>query len=167
MSKSLTQARLLEILRPDFTAGRFTWVSAPRFHPEVLGRDAGAECPHHSGKSYVVIKIDGKAYRRGRLMFLAAYGRWPAPCLDHINGDSLDDRLTNLREATVMQNSWNHKRRAKTTALPMGVRQLKSGRFQARIARGHQTIYLGSFATPDAAAATYAAKRKELFREWA
>lgn len=120
------------------------------------------------GKRYWVIKISRTSFKRGRLIFLAAHGRLPTPCVDHDNGDSLDDRKSNLREATVIQNAWNHKKRARRIDLPMGVRVLReSGRFQARISFHGRQIHLGAYDTPEQAHDVYLAKRKELYREWA
>lgn len=87
--------------------------------------------------------------------------------IDHINGNSLDDRAINLRDVTPTQNAWNHKGRARTIALPMGVRHVASGRFQARIAVNKKMIHLGAYDTPEQAALVYQQKRKEYFGEYA
>lgn len=165
----ITQALLSELFDIDLEVGRFVWRKPPKCHPRMLGKEAGGPRPNsHNDKIYWVIRIGGTGYKRGRLVFFAANGRWPAPCLDHINGDSLDDRLANVREATITENAQNHKRRARRIALPMGVRLIAgSGNYQARISFNGKQHHLGAFATPAEAHAEYLAKRKEFYREFA
>ena len=57
---------------------------------------------HPSG--YRQIKIDYKAYQEHRLIWLFTHGEFPPDCIDHINGISDDNRICNLREATISQN---------------------------------------------------------------
>lgn len=152
----------------DKVEGKFFWRAPPKAHPRLQGLEAGCPRPTHSGKKYWVIRINRRAYKRGHLMYLAVHGRLPAPCVDHINGNSLDDRPENLRQATATENAWNHKKRARKQALPMGVRLIPgSGRFQARIGVNKKQIHLGAYDTPEEAAAVYAIKRKEYFNEFA
>jgi hypothetical protein len=159
--------QLRELFRTDLEAGKLYWRRPPKHHPRLVGKEAGGARPSHNGKRYWVIKIGRKAVKRGRLVFALAHGRFPAPCVDHINGDSLDDRIANLREATITENAWNHKRRAKRSDLPMGVRTDARGRFVARIRANGTPFHLGTFDTVAEARAAYAAKRKELFGEFA
>jgi hypothetical protein len=159
--------QLRDVLHFDLQAGRVYWKSPSKFHPDLIGAEAGCEQSTLRGKSYWVIKIHGKKLKRSRMIFLIAHGRYPHPCVDHINGNSLDDRLLNLREATITENAWNHRFRARRIELPMGVRALASGRYQARISLNKKQIHLGSFETPDQARSVYLAKRKELYREFA
>lgn len=153
----------------DFEAGRVFWKCPPKNHPRLVGSEAG--CPRaalHNGKIYWRIKIGRMSYGRARVIYFAATGRYDFECIDHINGNSEDDRLVNLREATVTQNAWNHKGRARRINLPMGVRQIaSSGRYEARIGCHRRQLHLGAFDTPEEAHAVYLAKRKELFREFA
>ena len=86
--------------------------------------------------------------------------------IDHINGNSLDDRAINLREATITQNAWNHKGRSKSSGLPMGIRKLGE-KYQARIAVNKKTIYLGMHATAEAALSVYLQARRTHFGEFA
>jgi hypothetical protein len=125
--------------------GVFYWIKPPKAHADLLGEEAGSAAQSGSGKSYVNIQIGGRKYRRSRLAFLYMIGRWPDETIDHINGNSLDDRWVNLREATIMQNAWNHHKRRKRSTLPMGVRTNPSGRFSARICVNRRHIQLGTF----------------------
>lgn len=163
----IVQGDIARLFRADLDAGRLFWAVAPRTHPRLLGTEAGSARASHSGKSYWHIKIGGVPFKRSHLIFCLVHGHFPSPCCDHIDGDSLNDRPGNLREATPTQNAWNHKRRARRIALPMGVRVTGSGRFQARITQNGQQIHLGVYDTPEEARALYLAKRRELFREFA
>ena len=149
----------------DLTNGRFIWTNPPRVHPRMLGKEAGSPRLGR-GKPYIHIKYKGRALKRSWLVFLCAYGRWPKECLDHIDRNSLNDALSNIREATVLQNAWNHRGRKKSTALPMGIRQLASGRYNARIAINRKSICLGTFETLDAAHEAYTKTRRELFGDY-
>lgn len=60
----------------------------------------------------------------------------------------------------------NHRSRSKRTDLPMGVRKLGGG-FQARLRFMGKQMHLGVYGTPEEAHAVYAAKRQEVFGEFA
>ena len=165
----VTQADIQRLFHADLISGRLYWTVAPKQHPRLKGTEAGSlrRQSRPNGKRYCYIKINGVAYKRSHIIFCLVHGRFPAPCCDHINGDSTDDRPSNLREATVTENAWNHKGRARRIDLPMGVRLTPSGRFQARIAHFGKLLSLGAFATPQEAQSVYLAKRQELYREFA
>ena len=157
-----------ESFQVDPSSGILIWAKPPSNHPRLLGVEAGHPRVGRGWKRYVVIKMDGCALLRSWLVFLWVTRRWPADCLDHANGDSTDDRFENLREATPMQNAWNHKTRAKESPLPMGVRASREGtRFYARLCVNKRHLSLGSFSSPEAASAAYVAARKEHFHEFA
>jgi hypothetical protein len=152
----------------DPEAGTIIWLDPPSNHPRLRGLLAGSPRKTRHGKVYWHIKYNRFAIKRSWLIFLWAHGRWPTDCLDHADGNSGNDAIGNLREATVLQNAWNHKKRARpsTSNLPMGIR-LSHGRFQARIGYRKTQIPLGSFATVEEALAIYAAKRRELYNDFA
>lgn len=154
-------------LNVDAERGLVYWVDATKYHPNLAGEEAGFPRPTASGKHYWWIKVDGVAINRSHIVFLFHTGRWPVDLIDHANGDSLDDRIANLREATVHQNAQNHKRRSKKSRTPMGVRKIPSGRYQARITFFGRLISIGSFDTEEQAQIAYRQKRKELFNEFA
>jgi hypothetical protein len=93
-------------------------------------------------------------------------GRWllnaPADlCVDHINGDPLDNRRCNLRICTPRENSIN--RRGTLRSNPYrGVRSARH-RWRAHIAGRH----IGSFATAEEAARAYDAAARIEFGEFA
>jgi hypothetical protein len=160
------QGTLRAVLRYEPESGRFFWVVAPKTHPRLLGTEAGGARGDSGSKRYWIIKLDGKAHKRSRLAFLWMTGELPEQ-VDHINGNSLDDRWVNLRAATAQQNSWNVKRKTKPTGLPLGVSKTAQGRYRARVTRDGVVQYLGVYETPDVAHAVYVKARKQTFGEWA
>jgi hypothetical protein len=152
----------------DVDAGRAYWIDATKHHAALNGMEAGSPRSNsRHDKRYWHVKVDSNPIKRSHIVFLFAHGRWPDLQIDHINGDSLDDRISNLREATATQNAWNHKTRRKRSSTPMGVRLLRNGKYQARIAVNKQQIVIGSFDTPEMASQAYQLKRKEFFNEYA
>lgn len=56
---------------------------------------------------YLLVKLDGYCYRAHRVIFLMMTGRWPKPTCDHISRNTLDNRWSNLREATHAEQTAN------------------------------------------------------------
>lgn len=79
------------------------------------------------------------------------------PFVDHINGNGLDNRRTNLRPATRAQNSANAHMGRNNTSGYKGVSLHKaSGLWRAYIGGGGRTrVELGLFTTPEEAALAY------------
>lgn len=97
----MTQSYLKTLLEYDPKTGHFTWkVSRGK---AMVGNIAGLL----SSYGYRLIGIDGKLYFSGRLVWFYQHGRWPEPCIDHINGRRDDDRLINLREVSYRMNNVN------------------------------------------------------------
>lgn len=70
--------------------------------------------------------------------------------VDHRNRDRTDNRRENLRIASPRENAANRGRRRNATEPFVGVRQVASGRWQARV--GERGRHLGIFDTAEAAA---------------
>lgn len=155
-----------QLLRLDHETGKLFWINPPKRHPDLIEKEAGCLTKNNK-KNYWVIQVNGKKYKRGHIVFYLVNGFWAKPCIDHINGDSTDDRPCNLRQATFTENAWNHKKRARRIELPMGVRNFASGKFEARISYCGKQIHLGSFQSPNEASAVYQSKRKELYGQFA
>ena len=69
---------------------------------------------------YVTTKINGQHYCVHKLIYLYHHGNMPEQ-LDHINRDSLDNRIENLRTATSFQNAQNRKLFSNTSSGAKGV----------------------------------------------
>lgn len=71
--------------------------------------------------------------------------------VDHINGNGLDNRISNLRTVSAAQNHRNRRTRSNNTTKFKGVRLHKSGNYSASIATEGRRIHKGGFHTPEAA----------------
>jgi hypothetical protein len=76
--------------------------------------------------------------------------------VDHINGDTLDNRRANLRVCSRSQNEWNRKKQKNNTSGFKGVTYNKeSKKYFSRIRVYKDLIYLGSFENKVEAAKKY------------
>lgn len=116
---------------------------------------------------YLWVRIRGRLYPVHRLIWLYTYGVWPKWEIDHENGNTSDNRLVNLRDATHQQNNTNKPMRADNTSGVTGVHwHAHTKKWKAEIRLDSRAIYLGVFSTIEAAKAVYDAKAKELFGEF-
>jgi hypothetical protein len=85
---------------------------------------------------------------------------------DHINGNGLDNRRSNLRIVTNAQNQLN-KGVYKTTATGKKGVIIDHGKYRASIKMNRRSKHLGMFKTAEEASAAYQKAAKELFGEYA
>lgn len=156
----ITQGCLKELLHYDPETGVFTWV-APSGRRAKIGDVAGWA----SGRGYLGIRINRRAYYAHRLAWLYVHGAWPAQDIDHVNGVRSDNRLANLREATRSQNLANTRPRR---SAPKGTwLHRETGKWCAAITVNGRLRHLGLFASRDDAHAAYAAAANQHFGEFA
>ena len=119
---------------------------------------------------------NGKRYRRYYLSRLLM-GDPKGMLVDHINGDTMDNRRSNLRVCSKGENGRNRKTQSKNnTSGFKGVSYIGKGPdminelsrpWQAYINYNKKRYYLGRFVTPEEAARAYDAKALELHGEFA
>lgn len=98
---------------------------------------------HYSG--YIFTSINSKHYAIHRIIFCMHYGFFPK-LIDHINGDRSDNRIENLRIATVAENNRNAKIRLNNTSGSKGVHFVKQiNKWLVQIQINKQKKYFGCF----------------------
>lgn len=156
-------------IRPIRIEGNIAYVPLTRGYEAVI--DA-ADVPLVSGVNWYA-----KVYRRGdrsvwnvyaaskerrlgkqsvRYMHRIIAGTPPSAQTDHIDGNGINNRRSNLRDATPSQNMHNQRISAANTSGAKGVYFNKAtGKWQAQIHLGGKKHYLGRFSSVAEAAAAY------------
>lgn len=90
--------------------------------------------------------------------------------VDHVDGNRLNNRRSNLRIATASQNAANSRKRCMSTARSRYkgvVFDKQKSRWMASIRLNYRKIFIGYYDTEEEAAVSYNQKAKELFGEYA
>lgn len=163
IKKLPSQEDLKSLLDYTSDTGIFIWRITPS-NCICTGDIAG----NHSKQSgYIQIQFDNKIYPAHRLAWKYHYGIDPIYFIDHINGDRNDNRISNLREATNIENLRNSKKYSTNTSGFKGVSYHKGyGKWQARATMNGKRIHLGWFDTPEEASVPYINFTKLNFNEF-
>ena len=165
MTIKLTQKYLLELF--DYRDGELYW-KVRKAAKIKIGDRAG----NVTVRGYRDVKIDGKSCKSHRLIFLYHYGYLPE-FLDHIDGNPLNNKIDNLREATSQENSMNRKKDKSYGGKPTlskykGVSWRKeSQKWKVSIMIGEKRKHLGYFDLEIKAAKAYNRAAIELFGKFA
>jgi len=112
------------------------------------GRIAGSK----RKTGYIFIVLNFEIVLAHRVAWCSYYGKNPNGLIDHINGDTHDNRISNLREVDNSTNMKNATIYSKNTSGVSGVSMIKkTKRFEARIQSNGVSEYLGVFATVELA----------------
>jgi HNH endonuclease len=146
---TISHVRIKELLDYDPATGIFTW-RVRKANRLAKGTTAGSVWNNR-----IRIKIDGHSYLAHRLAWFLVYQEWPKQDVDHINGNSLDNRLCNLRDVSRAVNVRNvaSARNSSRTRL-LGASPHKN-KYQSSIMIDGVRRYLGLFDTPEAANEAY------------
>lgn len=112
---------------------------------------------------YLVCTYHGQQLRLHRLIANAPQGM----VVDHINGDILDNRRSNLRVTTQKNNSRNTKIAKNNSTGVTGVSLNSNGKYRARIMVNRHEIFLGIYDTLAEAAKARKHGEEKYFGEFA
>jgi hypothetical protein len=145
MVKELPLQRICELLRYDEETGNLYWKASRG--GVLIGDIAG----NLDRKGYIGVRIDGNRYLAHRIIYASNYLKSSVGCIDHIDGNPSNNRLSNLREVSGSVNQQNNKARGTHQA---------GGRWVAQIKINSKSKNLGSFDTEEEAHQAYLAAKK-------
>jgi len=149
--------------RIPLSQGKFTLVDNKDF---LLLNDAGVKIYFDGNYACFEKKINNKIKKIYLHRFLLDVPK--NLFTDHINGNSLDNRRSNLRICTMTQNNQNTRLSVDNTSGFKGVGYLKSTKkWRAYITKNSKQIFLGTFFTKKKAALAYNVAAKQYFGEFA
>lgn len=148
--------KLKKYLQYDKHSGEFTWVKGHR-----LGKKAGSV-----NNGYITIKLHQKAYQAHILAWIYVYGESPHLLLDHVDRNGLNNKIDNLRSATVSQNCANKAHYNKHGLKGIGFDK-RHGKWYANIQINKKQTRLGTFKTKEEAHEAYMKAAKNIHGEFA
>lgn len=138
----------------DPIKGVVTWKSK---HHWQIPDNLVAERTSRDG--YKRITLNGKSFMAHRVAWFLTHGAWPAKQLDHINRKRGDNRMSNLRLASLSDNRANTEVLAHSKSGVKGVRMTPSGKWKATINKNKQVVYYQQFNTMEEAEIAITAER--------
>lgn len=155
---NFTHSLLKSEMRYDSATGKFTrLVSAGRAKP-------GPATVRLDKDGYEFLSYRGSRFYVHRLAWFYVHAKWPKEYIDHINGISADNRLSNLRESTNSENQQNLvARRPKTAGKLIGTAWHEHKKaWISRIGIDRKRVCLGYFATAQEAHEAYLEAKKTI-----
>ena len=152
-----------ELLKYDPETGVFTW---KKFRGNTA--KAGSIVNNLTSSGYKMVCINGRQYQAHRIAYKMFYKCDPDGILDHIDGDTTNNRIFNLRVASAKQNQGNSKMPCHNTSGLKGVTwSKKSNKWAAQINKGGNKIWLGVYDDKHDAHRAYMKAAVEYFGEFA
>jgi hypothetical protein len=155
----ISQEYLRSVLHYDPDTGKFKWTHAR--HGVSVDMVVGHKCKRYG---YWIIALGKKNFLAHRLAFIYMTGSCPLN-IDHIDRDKLNNKWSNLREATTSNNAFNRGRAITNKSGHKNVFWSKN-RFVVSIKVRGEHHYLGRYTTVEEAATVAAAARARLCGEF-
>lgn len=148
----------------DYIDGKLFWIKPLSPNKRLLGMEAGSATKHDR---YKKVMIDKKSYKVHRLVYFMHHNYFPV-YIDHINGNTFDNRIENLRDVTYTQNNQNAKIRKDSTSGVKGVYLHKAtGKWTASCQANKKRLHLGLFDTIEEAEKAVKSAREQLHGSFA
>lgn len=159
IDSTITQEYLKECFDYNPDTGILTWKVRPRHHfktdasfkmmnKRLANKQAGSIFTSNRNKKktyYWGTRLKNKSRLIHRLIWKMIFNEWPE-VIDHIDGNGLNNRLSNLRNVSKLENQKNHSIHSHNTSGIMGV-SFVSGRnkWESYISKNNKKINLGIY----------------------
>lgn len=143
--------------------GKLFWKINTNKSKDLIGQEAGCK----SSGSYGLVNLDKVSYCIHKVVFCMHHGFIPV-VIDHVNGNSKDHRIENLRAADHTTNNCNKAFQKNNTSGVKGLTWSKQAKkWQARITFKKKHHHLGYFECKDDAAEFLTLARETLHGDFA
>jgi hypothetical protein len=95
-------------------------------------------------RPYGEIEHNGKRYAVHRVVWAVVMGTWPTSAIDHINRDTTDNKIENLRLATPSDNAHNKSKARNNTSGYSGIDR-NAGKWRVRVGHGDKSVFGGRY----------------------
>jgi hypothetical protein len=156
------------ILKIDPTSpSGLRWKTNRRTHIKP-GDIAGTNDGKKGWYVYITFNSNSKRYKTHRIVYFMVTKTDPGEYdVDHIDGNTSNNHIDNLRLATRSQNSSNRNKGKNNSSGFKGVYQFRnSSKWFAQIMCNYKTIYLGTFTTKEEAVNAYNEASIRLHKEF-
>lgn len=145
---------LRQRLRYEPDTGKLYWRDCASMPARWLSRWAGTEAfTAGDNNGYRQGCVDNKLYRAHRVIWALHYGAWPSGHIDHIDHDTSNNRISNLRIVSRAENNRNASMRRDNKSGVTGVYEEPRGtkRWRAYARFNNELKCLGLFFTKEEA----------------
>jgi len=164
---NLIPEEIKEYLEYNELTGIIIWIKSPANHVKI-NSEAGSVYTTQQGKQYMKIMFKRKSYHAHRIAYYLKTGNQTKHTIDHRNGDGLNNKWINIREATNGENAANTKKSINNTSGFKGVSWHKrSNKWMARITKDRKDYILGYYTDPIEAHKVYCEYANNLHKEFA
>jgi len=151
----------------DAESGRVFYRNPPNKGPRRCSGDEVVGYPDRYGYLQIVTMFYQKRawLMKHRLVWFLHYNEWPEDQLDHVDGDKVNNAISNLRSCSRQKNSsyLNHMHKNNTSGYRGVYYEKKQRKWRARIKYHQKNIHLGLFNTPEEAHQAYLEAHAKLY----
>lgn len=132
--------------RGAFIRTRFS--NGPKVN-QILGQPVGCD----DGQGYLRVSLCNTKFRIHTLIWLKEYGTWPDKSIDHEDGDTNNNHISNLRCGGQLLNTKNSRAKSNNTTGYVGVSYSSvKNKYRAEVTVNYEVVYSKWFNCPHEAA---------------
>lgn len=158
-----TAAEFKERINYNPDTGVFTKAARPGKKLRGVGEKIG-----FLANGYWYLSFKYNKYPGHHVAWLMHYGEWPDQNIDHIDGNPLNNAISNLRKAPQIDNCKNHKiSRANKTGVTGVTWDSQTSQWRAVIAVNYKYLHIGRYDSFEQAVAARKSAEQKYFGEFA
>lgn len=145
---------LWELLNYDFETGKLWWKPRDRKWFKSVGSWKAWNSHYANKEAFTYTHVGGykhglilrKQYKAHQVTWAMCFGEWPVFNIDHIDGDTANNKIENLRHVSHAENMKNYKRPVTNTSGVSGVSfHKRTKKWQVQIRHNDRIKYIGVF----------------------